>query len=117
MNGAASDLRPGLPWQMVEIHEPMRLLFVVETAPAAIFDVMERNPGIDRLVRGRWVQIATFDPETAEIQLFRNGAFEPYTPESDHLPEVPWSADWYRGWRDHLGFARISHGLPPGISS
>ena len=33
MDGAASDLRPGLPWQMVEIHEPMRILFVVETTP------------------------------------------------------------------------------------
>src|SRR5205823_12201589 len=31
MDGAASDLRTGLPWQMVEIHEPVRLLFVVET--------------------------------------------------------------------------------------
>ena len=28
MDGAASDLRPGLPWQSVEIHEPVRLLFV-----------------------------------------------------------------------------------------
>ena len=26
MDGATSDLRTGLPWQMVEIHEPMRLL-------------------------------------------------------------------------------------------
>lgn len=30
MDGAASDLRTGLPWQMVEIHEPVRLLFVIE---------------------------------------------------------------------------------------
>ena len=28
MDGAASDLRTGLPWQMVEIHEPVRILFV-----------------------------------------------------------------------------------------
>ena len=33
MDGAASDLRTGLPWQMVEIHEPVRLLFVCETTP------------------------------------------------------------------------------------
>jgi uncharacterized protein YbcC (UPF0753/DUF2309 family) len=30
MQGASSDLRTGLPLQMVEIHEPMRLLVVVE---------------------------------------------------------------------------------------
>src|SRR5581483_1742620 len=27
MDGHASDLRTGLPWQMVEIHEPVRILF------------------------------------------------------------------------------------------
>src|SRR5213076_1392087 len=30
MDGAQSDLRTGLPWQMVEIHEPTRLTMVVE---------------------------------------------------------------------------------------
>ena len=35
MDGAASDLRTGLPWQMVEIHEPVRLLFVIETTAEA----------------------------------------------------------------------------------
>src|SRR5262249_40368913 len=32
MDGAQSDLRPGLPWQMVEIHEPVRLTIVVEAS-------------------------------------------------------------------------------------
>src|SRR6202022_268358 len=31
MDGATSDLRTGLPWQMVEIHEPVRSLFLIET--------------------------------------------------------------------------------------
>ena len=44
MDGAASDLRPGLPWQMVEIHEPMRLLIVVETTPEAMVDLMSATP-------------------------------------------------------------------------
>ena len=34
MDGAASDLRTGLPWQMVEIHEPVRLLFVHQSLRA-----------------------------------------------------------------------------------
>ncbi|MGE3315523.1 MAG: hypothetical protein AB7O26_10440, partial [Planctomycetaceae bacterium] len=56
---------------------------------------------------GGWVQIAAFDPATSQIQLYRNGEFEPYRPESRDLPEAADSTDWYRGWRDHLGFARI----------
>ena len=107
MNGAASDLRPGLPWQMVEIHEPVRLLFVIETTPEAMLRIMDQNEGIARLCRGDWVQLATLDPATSQIQLFRNGRFEMYKCETGELPVVASSADWYRGWRDHLGFASI----------
>lgn len=107
MNGAESDLRPGLPWQMVEIHEPVRLLFVIETTPQAMQRIMDRNEGISRLVAGHWVQLATFDPQSAQIHLYRDGAFEPYSVESNELPTVERSIDWYRGWRDHLGFALI----------
>ena len=107
MNGAASDLLPGLPWQMVEIHEPLRLLIVVEATPAAMLRVLEANEGLDRLVRGGWVQLATLDPETSDIRLYRHAAFEPYSSETDELPEVDASIDWYRGWRDHLGFCSV----------
>jgi len=35
MTGAASDLRPGLSQQMIDIfHEPMRILFGIETTPS-----------------------------------------------------------------------------------
>ncbi|WP_231936531.1 DUF2309 domain-containing protein [Bythopirellula polymerisocia] len=108
MTGAASDLRPGLSAQMVEIHEPVRILFVIETTPEAMLQILNKNEGIDRLVRGEWVQLATIDPYTSQIQYFVRGKFEPYTQESGELPEVASSADWYRGWRDHLGFASIS---------
>jgi uncharacterized protein YbcC (UPF0753/DUF2309 family) len=107
MDGAASDLRTGLPWQMVEIHEPVRLLFVVETTPGAMLGVMARNPTIGVLVRNGWVQMAVLDPESGATQVYRDGAFRPYHPQADQLPAAPTSADWYRGWRDHLEFARI----------
>jgi len=107
MNGAASDLRPGLPWQMVEIHEPVRLLFVIDTSPENIERILEKNPPLATLVRGRWVQLATVDPKTSRIDLFHQGAFVPYEPGSQSLPAAPHSQDWYRGWRGHLGFASI----------
>ena len=48
MDGAASDLRTGLPRQMVEVHEAMRLLVVVEQSTAvvtAIYRAPERRAG------------------------------------------------------------------------
>ncbi len=107
MEGAASDLRTGLSAQMVEIHEPMRVLFVIETTPAVMEGIMNRNPVIARLCRNEWVQLATLSPADSTIHLFRNGKFERYEAESDQLPETASSVDWYRGWRDHLGYAVI----------
>jgi len=54
MDGAASDLRPGLPLQMVEIHEPVRLLFVIETTVDAMNRIIADNQSIARLVQGNW---------------------------------------------------------------
>jgi uncharacterized protein YbcC (UPF0753/DUF2309 family) len=107
MDGAASDLRTGLPWQMVEIHEPVRLLFVIETFPQAMLDIMERNPAIGRLVRNEWVQLAVLDPHSPALQIYRQGKFERYYSYAKDLPVVGSSAEWYSGWRDHLGCASI----------
>jgi uncharacterized protein YbcC (UPF0753/DUF2309 family) len=107
MDGAASDLRTGLPWQMVEIHEPVRLLFVVETTPETMLEVMDRNPGIGRLVRNEWVQLAVLDPHAPRLRVYRGGAFHDYQPGAEQLPRAATSVDWYRGWRDHLEFAQI----------
>ena len=43
MDGHASDLRTGLTAEMVEIHEPMRLLTVVESTPERLLELMERS--------------------------------------------------------------------------
>ena len=112
MNGPSSDLRTGLPWQMVEIHEPVRLLFVIETTPKAILSILERHQPLAQLVKGHWVQLATLDPETREIHYFRQGKFEPYLPAGKPLPSAISSMDWYRGWRDHLAFASITPSTP-----
>ena len=86
MDGAASDLRPGLPWQMVEIHEPVRILFVIESTPAALSEHPGANAGFAQLVENEWVQLATLDPNGADIHLFRHGRFEPYAVETSILP-------------------------------
>ena len=107
MDGAASDLRTGLPWQMVEIHEPVRLMIVCEVDAGVMLRILQRNPMMMQMVANRWVQLAVLDPHTNAIQVFRDGAFQPYTPEATELPHADNSADWYRGWRDFLEFAEI----------
>jgi uncharacterized protein len=107
MDGAASDLRTGLPWQMVEIHEPVRLLMVVETTAEAMLRILARHEEIGRLVRNGWVRMAVLDPHSSRCELFECGGFFPYSPQADRLPTAASSVDWYRGWREHLEFAEI----------
>jgi uncharacterized protein len=107
MDGAASDLRTGLPWQMVEIHEPMRLLCIIETTAEAMLGLMERNPSIAQLCRNGWVRLAVLHPETRQLRFFQDGVFQEYQPQASVLPSADSSLGWYRGWRDHLEFAAI----------
>ncbi|MCA8998782.1 MAG: DUF2309 family protein [Planctomycetaceae bacterium] len=108
MEGATSDLRPGLSAQMVEIHEPMRILFIIEATAETMHSIMDRSDVISRLIKNEWVQLALQDPDSSKILLFTNGEFRPYEPETHEVPVVSSSKDWYRGWRHHLGFATIS---------
>jgi uncharacterized protein YbcC (UPF0753/DUF2309 family) len=107
MEGSASDLRPGLNQQMIEIHEPMRLVFVVETTPARMQRILDRQPYLQMLFRNEWVFLTLLDPESATIHQLRDGQFVAHRPEEVTLPSVRTSRDWFKGWRDHLGFALV----------
>ncbi len=102
MDGAQSDLRTGLPWQMVEIHEPTRLAIVVECPRERLQQVVAGNPGIDRLVRNRWIWLACLDPDSDRLDELRASGFVAHTPEHT-LPVVAGgSAAWYQGKRGFL---------------
>ena len=112
MDGAMSDLRTGLPWQMVEIHEPVRLLFVIEATPATLLAIMEKNAAMKVMVGNRWVQLAAMDPASGQLSVYHHGVFEPHRASGGELPVAATSEEWYTGWRDHLEFATILAGTP-----
>lgn len=107
MNGHASDLRTGLPWQMVEIHEPVRLLVVVEAKPQAIAHVVAAVPQVAELVGNSWIQLALVDPDDGAITVYVDGGFVALEIERTPLAEVQASPHWYGGHREHLPAARI----------
>jgi uncharacterized protein YbcC (UPF0753/DUF2309 family) len=102
MDGAQSDLRTGLPWQMVEIHEPSRLAIVVEGSRDRLRRLVESNPTIERLVRHRWIWLAGLDAESGTLWELRADGFVAHTPEHA-LPVIAGdSAAWYQGKRGFL---------------
>jgi len=109
MSGHSSDLRTGLSRQMVEIHEPMRLLTIVEATPETLLAIAGRVPVVKELVVGRWMQLVSMDPETGKFQEFTDKGFVPIEPTPEILATVKSSVDWYKGKLDHLPPARIEH--------
>jgi uncharacterized protein YbcC (UPF0753/DUF2309 family) len=107
MDGAQSDLRTGLPWQMVEIHEPARLTIIVEGTPDRVQHVVLSNPAIERLVRNRWIWLACLDMESNALWEYRSMGFVLHTAKHP-LPVVTGgSASWYQGKRGFLSPAEI----------
>ena len=115
MNGHQSDLRTGLPLQMIEIHEPMRLLLIVEATPASLLAVASRQAEVAELVVNAWVQLVSLDPDTGAMQVFDGGQFVPYDAAPTLLPVVERSADWHMQSRAHLRPALVRRGLPDSV--
>jgi len=107
MDGHASDLRTGLPWQTVEIHEPVRLLIVIDAPQERILAAAERLPVVKQLVMNRWVQLAAWDPDGGGMSVFENGRFVPFTHEASRIAVVDHSVEWYAGHRGNLPPARV----------
>jgi uncharacterized protein YbcC (UPF0753/DUF2309 family) len=102
MDGAQSDLRTGLPWQMVEIHEPTRLSIIVEAPPDRLRRVVNNNSAIERLVRNRWIWLACLDAESGALWEFRSTGFVQHTPKHPPPAVSGDSASWYQGKRGFL---------------
>jgi uncharacterized protein YbcC (UPF0753/DUF2309 family) len=119
MDGHASDLRTGLPWQMVEIHEPVRILFVIETTPERLSKVIDASASLKQLVENRWLRVAAIDPTSGRVHVRRNSGFEEFDERLERLPVALSSHEWYAGKLQHLPMAWIQSwsqttaGVPP----
>ena len=52
-------------------------------------------------MRNGWAELAVLDPDSNQIQVFKNGRFHPNKPGTEELPKAASSTDWHRGQRDH----------------
>jgi uncharacterized protein YbcC (UPF0753/DUF2309 family) len=77
-NGIDGDLRPGLPSQMIEVHDPVRLLIIVEHFPDIVLRTIQKAPETYEWFINEWVNLVTVNPETRELSVFKEGAFHPY---------------------------------------
>ncbi len=77
-NGIDGDLRPGLPSQMIEVHDPLRLLIIVEHYPDVVLNVIQQHAETYEWFKNEWVHLVVCDPKDYSFHQFKNGAFIPY---------------------------------------
>jgi uncharacterized protein len=97
MDGTSSDLRTGLPQQMVEIHEAMRLQLLVEAKTQVLEQIYERQESLRELIAGGWLHLSVKDPDSSDIYAFERGTgFVLWQAESVELPTYEKSPNCYK---------------------
>jgi len=74
-NSSDGDLRPGLPWQMIEPHDPVRLMVIVEHFPEIVLKVIQTTPAMFEWYKNEWIHIVAIHPETKEFYYLINEQF------------------------------------------
>jgi hypothetical protein len=106
-NGVEGDLRTGLPYQMVEIHDPLRMLFIVEHYPEVVLSTIEATPPLQEWLNNEWVKLMVLHPDELQYYSYQKGHFVLH-----HLPE--WQpkkimniGDYVSSTREHLPIALL----------
>ena len=108
MEGTSSDLRTGLPRQMIEIHEAMRLQVIVEAKIEILTEIYTRQPALQELVGNGWLLLSAKDPDSEAIHVFDpSRGWNLWQGEHSELPTVGKSSDWYSGRSEPLDPALI----------
>ena len=95
-NGVDGDLRTGLPSQMVEVHEPARLLFVIEQTPDIILAAIRQLGALKPWLDNEWVRLAACHPASGALFWYTAQGFEPlFLQEQRSLPPAS-SLDIFR---------------------
>ncbi|TXI84401.1 MAG: DUF2309 domain-containing protein [Crocinitomicaceae bacterium] len=94
-NGIDGDLRTGLPNQMIEVHDPIRMFIVVEHFPSAVLETIQRNASTYEWFKNEWLKLVVRHPESGAFYVFSDGKFNHYTgfettvPCLDDVREIP----------------------------
>lgn len=87
-NGTDGDLRTGLPLQMIEVHDPIRLMFIVEQYPEIVLKSLERDIDTYEWFVNSWLRLCVVHPETHTIYEFRDGSFVEIQIETSQIKMV-----------------------------
>ncbi len=91
-NGIDGDLRPGLPEQMIQLHDPVRLLVVIEQRTDIVAAVLNGHPELCRWYENQWLHLVAISPEDETLSIWKQGQFIPF--ESNFFQAKDASFTW-----------------------
>lgn len=106
MTGSQSDLRIGLARQMIEIHEPIRNLTIIEAPIERVNKLFQSHLRLRNILYNHWMRLAVKDPVTNKWWSFENNLFEELEIAPVSLPEFKSSLDIITNGAD-VDFAEI----------
>ncbi len=81
MTGSQSDLRIGLARQMIEIHEPIRNMTIIEAPLQRVKDLVYGHGRMKNLMTNHWFRLVVKDPIQNNWWIFTQKDFEPISYE------------------------------------
>lgn len=87
-NSSDGDLRAGLPLQMIEVHDPVRLVILVEHYPETVLKTIKTLPELYEWFINDWVHLMVINPDNNQFYYFKEGEFNLYTPLSKDVLKV-----------------------------
>lgn len=87
-NGMDGDLRPGLPKQMIDIHDPLRLLVIVEHFPDVVLKTIQQHSPTYEWFINEWVHLVVLHPKNKSLHYFKDGVFKSYHPVADRIEKA-----------------------------
>lgn len=88
-NGVEGDLRTGLPSQMIEVHEPARLLIVVEQNRDILEKTLAKLGPLKQWLDNEWIRFVACHPDSRELLLYSSSGWEPVElPEGIEVPKA-----------------------------
>lgn len=87
-NGMDGDLRTGLPLQMVNIHDPLRILITVEHDPEILLKTIQTHDATYEWFVNDWVKLVCIHPDSKQAFVFKEGEFVEYHPVTSQIASI-----------------------------
>jgi len=108
-NGIDGDYRTGLPSQMIEVHDPMRLLVIVEHFPEVVLKTIQTNLATYEWFLNNWVNLVAFHPIEKQFYQFANGAFAAFTLPHEQLSHIDDAIKFVTNESENLPVVELTH--------